>query len=1484
MMRQQEEHALALEQARDERARDLERERSLLEEQAGLIRGLTTERDEGEQELKLLREQVPALEQQVASQVVKLELEGAALKEELGNVRAAGVARATGLEEQVKLLEGQVEGLEGELFHSQEAARHQVQQLSEALGRKVCKGEAMRAFASWKHHTWQAKLDAMEHHGRQLAMEEHRRMKEQGTRRLALALKRWEWRSLLCTWRHWRGTVQHGAWMMAAEAKLKDTAACRLKSRALREWGSTTRLQRARRLQLVRVLHPCIRRSTRAAWQTWRQETSRRLQATGLVRRMLSRRVVQLLGGAFTSWRRSGVLELKTQARVRRMQRRCLRDALTSWSLTCLRRKACRAAFARALARKSKGLMANFLRRWRSELQTQKLRELQALHQETCLLKEELLKRDQEDARNREKRRRRSLEYQERQTVLSQTVAQREAAIDDMSGTAEDARAMLAAVEAGRAAAESRVVELEMQRTSLVEGLSRSAACKVDLTRAAFAAWKGMARSKARQRKVALKALLGQELRLKQRLWVRWGRAAQKGRSRSVLSRVLSRSVKADKANAFGKWLRAAHLAARRRSALCRCLQGRRAKQCSLGFNAWARYARRARCLQVVAEATARENQRKALAQAMVRWRSQFSACRSAMHLADCYSRGATRLGLSRHLSKWRDRARLGSNHQRASSAAARGSAKRALATWKRIAAASKKAAVEGLREALHYLALLPSRKEGPCDTVLAEVIDVVTGPAGVAAVAHAAPNAVHGLTRVHLVLSKVLPTHASSNHNLVPGTLANLAAKVQASGTALVGANGEALAVPIPGSLGMSSSSLGTRSLGMVGVLGALVVSRQSLHSRAGRGRALTLSDATALQPLVCEVGLVLSLALMQGSPHEDEEEQPTPPSGRKALASSVEKPPDEARGLGLPDEQEPPKPMPPSGRERTNTDFLDELVEACAAPVPYPVCEGVASLARHACRAAIRTFQLASAHLYTVDESQGEVNLVTWHEGPATEEIPQKAHLGSGMIGSTAARGAPTCWGTGSIASGLSELDPSIPGGSVVLCLPIMVRASELNDDTDEDGVHVLGVFRVARSRPGRFSGDDSRALSAFCGQIAVCLSAHYSWARHEQGLSEAFGTVAAREQATIERCKVACAGLAGLAVGPVMEALQDLTEQGGWSNALDPLSEYSSIRLATLLNCEGAYLLKVSGIGSSLQVERGAHGASGPSLLPPPHMLMEALSGSEATRMTGGKAADGPASCLVVPLQPPLVALRSPFYQHQQRPSAVICAVNKRGDGGAFDELDEAVAIAAAGCLTLALSTGADLLAMIQDHMEKARQLGQAAGPEDTDVRGMSISAPAPQDLESLDSEQGAEVRASAQPGKHERELLREKAKVERKLKDVSGKLSEARRELSKLKSSRLARSSCGCQCVGVEARDLARMRQVIEHLRKTKLELADEHTRSEALLARAATCSAAAAKLEEENSRLKRCQAIMTKGLRGLAELEVREARDLQHPCD
>jgi hypothetical protein len=46
---------------------------------------------------------------------------------------------------------------------------------------------------------------------------------------------------------------------------------------------------------------------------------------------------------------------------------------------------------------------------------------------------------------------------------------------------------------------------------------------------------------------------------------------------------------------------------------------------------------------------------------------------------------------------------------------------------------------------------------------------------------------------------------------------------------------------------------------------------------------------------------------------------------------------------------------------------------------------------------------------------------------------------------------------------------------------------------DDVQEDVVEVLGVLRVARVLPGgAFSGSDVCAVSAFCGQIALCLRA--------------------------------------------------------------------------------------------------------------------------------------------------------------------------------------------------------------------------------------------------------------------------------------------------------------------------------------------------------------------------------------------------------
>lgn len=245
------------------------------------------------------------------------------------------------------------------------------------------------------------------------------------------------------------------------------------------------------------------------------------------------------------------------------------------------------------------------------------------------------------------------------------------------------------------------------------------------------------------------------------------------------------------------------------------------------------------------------------------------------------------------------------------------------------------------------------------------------------------------------------------------------------------------------------------------------------------------------------------------------------------------------------------------------SSRDLLDLLVEVCAAPPPYPLGSGVATLGHDACTVAMRTFGLLSASLFEVVGSSpamavrvaavqaggGGSAAAARREGgaagvgagiaPQSEsaaaaaaaavaefELPDCERLGDGTVGVAAQSARPVCIemvcpspGAGLGAGrGVTTTTETVAMGSLsapfagmtstVLCLPVMLQSvplprAALTGTVRGDGagvqggptipsVEVVGVLRAVRAGTGAFAGDDARALSAFCGQLALAMVA--------------------------------------------------------------------------------------------------------------------------------------------------------------------------------------------------------------------------------------------------------------------------------------------------------------------------------------------------------------------------------------------------------
>lgn len=237
-------------------------------------------------------------------------------------------------------------------------------------------------------------------------------------------------------------------------------------------------------------------------------------------------------------------------------------------------------------------------------------------------------------------------------------------------------------------------------------------------------------------------------------------------------------------------------------------------------------------------------------------------------------------------------------------------------------------------------------------------------------------------------------------------------------------------------------------------------------------------------------------------------------------------------------------------SGGGSSNHDLLDLLVDVCAAPPPYSLGSGIDALGHDACNAAMRTFGLLSASLFEVVggpqptavrvaavQAGGETKQRSGSGGRAENSaaaaaveamaecgLPDRERLGDGTVGVAAQSARPVCVEVLRSSSAKGVMDgPSRAGAPAmafagvatagvataaaltVLCVPVMLQAAPLpkvltgfvDDGDGEDrsptsSVEVVGVLRAVRTGTGAFAGDDARALSAFCGQVALALVA--------------------------------------------------------------------------------------------------------------------------------------------------------------------------------------------------------------------------------------------------------------------------------------------------------------------------------------------------------------------------------------------------------
>lgn len=247
----------------------------------------------------------------------------------------------------------------------------------------------------------------------------------------------------------------------------------------------------------------------------------------------------------------------------------------------------------------------------------------------------------------------------------------------------------------------------------------------------------------------------------------------------------------------------------------------------------------------------------------------------------------------------------------------------------------------------------------------------------------------------------------------------------------------------------------------------------------------------------------------------------------------------------------------------------------------------------------------------------------------------VAPREPIGEGQVGAAAQSACPICFETvvpldasgGVSSSGESAASPlaqqqelnadtgsaanRVAGASVltVLCVPIMLQTvaplptvlgtldsdrSRAQSKSTSGSVQVLGVLRAVRIGSGAFVGDDARAMSAFCGQLALAMMA-------ERTLKEAITreAVSAAKQARALR-RQACGKILGLfakgavadhflrgkqwqtaAMGEVgQEAATGNDRHGGNASDLILWGSVAGIAAETL-GCESVDLLRVASL---------------------------------------------------------------------------------------------------------------------------------------------------------------------------------------------------------------------------------------------------------------------------------------------------------------
>lgn len=437
-------------------------------------------------------------------------------------------------------------------------------------------------------------------------------------------------------------------------------------------------------------------------------------------------------------------------------------------------------------------------------------------------------------------------------------------------------------------------------------------------------------------------------------------------------------------------------------------------------------------------------------------------------------------------------------------------------------------------------------------------------------------------------------------------------------------------------------------------------------------------------------------------------------------------------------------------SGSGSSSQDLLDLLVDVCAAPPPYSLGSGVEALGHDACRAAMRTFGLLSASLFEVvgGPQATAVRVAAVQAGGKTKRrgegggrgeasaaaaaveamaecgFPDRECLGEGTVGVAAQSARPVCVEVLRSSSGEGVMgEPSGPdtpavafagiattAALTVLCVPVMLQAAPLpkvltgfvGDGDGEDrgptsSVEVVGVLRAVRAGTGAFAGDDARALSAFCGQVALALVAERVLAESRAGVA----AEAAKEARVVRR--QACRRVATLfAESAVAGALlqrtvaESVTQVPAVARASRGNELWASVAglAAQALGCERVDLLRVEslddGLGSGAvpvadllsqrPPSRSFRRRSRDALLAARASSRSLLSSKEGSLGDDSRNDDAISSWLCVPVLSPagegrdLTGGTGSVGQREGKGAVTVCcAVNKRS-GRSFDDVDE------------------------------------------------------------------------------------------------------------------------------------------------------------------------------------------------------------------